>query len=107
MLPMGRNAAAEARSPKICWSGLSDDTNMNSSGKAKTTARPTRNSQPTTPAPFRRLEARSPDTARDGAMAAVDVSSEMAMSVLLSGHETLHQRYQKHDDEEDERDRRG
>src|SRR5680860_615842 len=85
MLPMGRNAATEDMSPKICWSGLSEDTSMNTMGNAATTANRIRTA--IVPALLRRMA--------------------FFTSVLLSGQVALHCGDQQHQDEEYEGDGRG
>src|SRR4029453_10014666 len=85
---MGRKAATEDMSPKICWSGLSEDTSMNRRGKAATTANRIRTAM--VPALLRLL----------------DVSVSF-MSVLLSGQVALRCGDQEHQDEEYEGDSRG
>src|SRR6478735_604843 len=88
MLPTGRNAATEDMSPKICWSGLSEDTIMNTMGKAATAA----------------------NRRRTAVVAALPRPLEMSVcftSVLLSGQVALHCGDQQHEHEEHERDGRG
>src|SRR6478609_9803715 len=82
MFPIGRKAATEDMSPKICWSGLSEDTSMNTMGKAATAA----NRMRTAMAP---MELRR---------------STFFTSVLLSGQVALDGGDQQHQDEEYERD---
>src|SRR5215207_7276624 len=88
MFPMGRNAATEDMSPKICWSGLREDTSMNTMGKTATAANRMRTAMvPELPS-----------------FADVRVGN---MSVLLSGQVALHCGNQQYQDEENERDSRG
>src|SRR4051794_6408406 len=76
------------RSLKICWSGLKDETSMNTMGKAKNSARTMRRSTP---------GARRSPVPRVGFDA-------VAMSVLLPGEEALDEGDGQHDDEEHQRD---
>src|SRR5919112_76590 len=85
MFPMGRKAATEDISPKICWSGLSEDTSMKTIGKAATAANRIRT-------------AMAPSALRRRAL---------FTSVLLSGQVALHCGDQQHEDEEYEGDRGG
>src|SRR6478609_11002811 len=79
---MGRNAATEDMSPKICWSGLSEDTSMKTMGKAAAAANRIRT-----------------------AMAPIELRRSMFFtSVLLSGQVALDRGDQQHQDEEYERD---
>src|SRR6476661_9700986 len=82
---MGRNAATEDMSPKICWSGLSEDTSMKTMGNAATAANTIRTS-----------------------MAPNELSrSAFFTSVLLSGQVALHRGDQQHEDEENKGNGRG
>src|SRR3954463_11672916 len=81
MLPTGRNAAREDMSPKICWSGFSEDTSMKTMGNAATTAK-------------RRRTSMVPVLLR---------SSWFFMSVFLPGEVALHRGDDQHQDEEHQR----
>src|SRR4051812_16939949 len=106
MSPTGTKARQFVRSSKICRSGLSDDTNMNSSGRTNTRTSATR-------ATVTRTERRRPTATLPGLCGAgagctpVGGLVSVAMSDLLPGQEPLDRGDGEDEHEEDERDRRG
>src|SRR5688572_31916253 len=87
MSPTGRKARIEPTSSKISVSGFSDETNMNSSGAANTTAHSNR--------------------VMSTAVRGPRVRGLAISGIPFSGQPPLNQRHGQHQHEEDHRDGRG
>src|SRR5215211_2306115 len=103
MSPTGRNALNESRSAKIWSSGLSEDMNMNSSGKAKN---PTSKMRTTYP-PARRSPGRRSSRWQGPRGSGPGPDRGWSWSSPLTGEVALHERDGQHQHEEHQRDRRG